>query len=64
MKPTKPQLLAIQAFKARHGRYWKAALSHCWLSGTDAHQPDGPLLRQVRNAHGPEWLYSYERRAP
>lgn len=38
---------ALSAFKAKHGRTWKAQLRELWLQGKD----EGPL-RQVRNAIG------------
>jgi hypothetical protein len=54
--PRPDQLAAVAAFAARHGRTWRADLADAWLSGSDAGQPDGHLLRQVRNQHGPAWL--------
>lgn len=54
--PTSEQLAAVKAFAARHGRYWKRALNNAWFNGSDAREPDGALLRQVRNQFGPSWL--------
>jgi hypothetical protein len=47
---------AVAAFATRHGRSWRAELAAAWLSGRDANEPDGHLLRQVRNRFGPRWL--------
>jgi hypothetical protein len=46
----------IDDFKARYGRTWKTKLSDLWMNGQDAQEPDGHLLRQVRNQFGPDWL--------
>ena len=46
----------MAAFATRHGRTWRADLAAAWLSGRDAAEPDGHLLRQVRNRFGPAWL--------
>ena len=54
--PTAEQLAAVSAFAVRHGRTWRADLASAWLSGRDATEPDGHLLRQVRNQFGPVWL--------
>ncbi len=54
--PSPDQLAAVAAFAARHGRTWRADLAAAWLSGADAREPDGHLLRQVRNRFGPAWL--------
>lgn len=54
--PTADQLAAVAAFAARHGRTWRADLATAWGTGTDAAEPGGHLLRQVRNQHGPVWL--------
>lgn len=56
--PTPEQLAAVQAFRAKHGRTWRADLLAAWLNGRDASEPDGHLLRQVRNQLGPRWLAS------
>lgn len=56
MKPNEEQLAALRAFASRHGRYWKQALMQAWLNGKDANEPNGHLLRQVRNELGPAWL--------
>lgn len=54
--PNPEQLAAVAAFAARHGRTWRADLAGAWLNGSDAREPHGHLLRQVRNQHGPAWL--------
>lgn len=54
--PSPEQLAAVAAFAARHGRDWRYALVDAWLTGRDAREPDGHLLRQVRNTCGPAWL--------
>lgn len=46
----------IEAFKRNHGFRWKHWLWTFWMDGTDESKPDGHLLRQIRNEHGPEWL--------
>lgn len=58
--PNEEQLAALRAFKARHGRRWKEDLSSMWVSGKDASQPNGHLLRQVRNQGGPQWLVKFK----
>jgi hypothetical protein len=54
--PSPDQLAAVAAYAARHGRTWRAALMDAWLTGRDAQEPAGHLLRQVRNTCGPAWL--------
>jgi hypothetical protein len=54
--PTADQVAAVAAFATRHGRTWRAELLAAWLNGRDANEPDGHLLRQVRNRFGPRWL--------
>jgi hypothetical protein len=54
--PSPEQLAAVAAYAARHGRTWRADLAAAWLTGRDAREPDGHLLRQVRNTCGPAWL--------
>ena len=53
----------MAAFATRHGRTWRADLAAAWLSGRDAAEPDGHLLRQVRNRFGPAWLRDVTRAA-
>jgi hypothetical protein len=54
--PTPDQIAAVAAFAVKHGRKWRAALADAWWTGRDASEPDGHLLRQVRNRFGPAWL--------
>jgi hypothetical protein len=65
-QPTPEQLQALQAFAKRHGFTWKHKLSTYWITGQDANEPDGGLLRQVRNEFGPSWLtrFSLPKEAP
>jgi len=56
MKLTTEQLECLQAFKTKHGRQWKAKLRELWMRGTDANEPQGHLLRQVRNRVSPSGL--------
>lgn len=58
--PTPEQLAAVAAFALRHGLAWKEALASAWWNGSDCREPDGHLLRQVRNRYGPAWLESVE----
>lgn len=57
---TADQKRAIEAFAARHGRYWKNLLRVAWISGRDEKETDGALLRQIRNELGPTWLKGYQ----
>lgn len=50
----------LRAFAAEHGRGWKATLLDMWLTGRDASEVDGHLLRQIRNHFGPAWLDKWE----
>ena len=54
------QQAAIDAFAAKYGASWKHKLQIAWLAGTDTAQPNGHLLRQVRNQFGPSWLGKYK----
>lgn len=54
--PTPDQLEALRAYKAKHGAHWKSALNSAWQVGSDVREPNGHLLRQVRNQLGPSWL--------
>lgn len=53
---TVEQLTALRRFSEKHGYQWKAKLKSLWASGKDDTQPDGALLRQIRNDLGPKWL--------
>jgi hypothetical protein len=60
--PTPAQLAALKAYAAKHGLQWRRKLADAWLIGADATDPDGHLLRQLRNTLGPSWLASSWRR--
>ena len=55
-EPTVEQVAALREYAAKNGRRWKSRLVSDWTTGRDERQP---LLRQVRNQLGPEWLRSY-----
>jgi hypothetical protein len=57
--PNEEQLAALAKFEAKHGRQWKRILNNKWFEGTDCNEPDGHLLRQVRNQFGPQWLENF-----
>lgn len=46
---TAEQRQRLVEFKAKFGRTWKATLHNMWYTGDDIRQPQGHLLRQVRN---------------
>ncbi|QIN68067.1 hypothetical protein SBC1_81140 (plasmid) [Caballeronia sp. SBC1] len=56
---TQEQQSALVAFATSHGRNWKSALRRLWDTGRDEREPNGPLLRQVRNTLGPSCLVRY-----
>jgi hypothetical protein len=47
---------ALKAYAQRNGRFWKRKLLVAWSTGRDADEPDGALLREIRNRHGPSLL--------
>ena len=57
--PNEEQSQALAGFAARYGAHWKRKLLDMWMNGTDASEPQGHLLRQVRNTYGPVWLQRY-----
>lgn len=57
--PNPEQIQALRDFRDRHGRFWKRELQELWITGADANQPNGGLLRQVRNNFGPLWLHRH-----
>ena len=59
MELSQIHLAAIRYFAAQHGKFWKRRLRSMWWSGSDATLPNGALLRQIRNEHGPAWLESF-----
>ena len=54
--PNTEQQAAIEQFKAKYGPAWKDKLSQAWMAGWEHLEPNGHLLRQVRNNCGPSWL--------
>ncbi|BBA45322.1 MULTISPECIES: hypothetical protein [Burkholderia] len=56
---TVEQANALLTFATRHGRYWKKKLIDLWHSGRDEREPEGPLLRQIRNNGGPGLLVDF-----
>jgi len=54
--PDHPTARALLAFRAAHGRCWKAKLLFLWSTGRDVQEVDGACLRQLRNQAGPAWL--------
>ena len=61
MTPTPEQLAALQEFAEMHGRYWKACLKASWQLGySNRDKPLVPLLQQIRNQFGPEWLSKFK----
>lgn len=47
---------ALIKFRDANGRLWKDKLNAAWTNGTD-----DPLLRQIRNQRGPQWLAKLRR---
>lgn len=58
-RPTPEQEIALAEYQAKHGHFWKRKLMEAWQNGTDTSEPNGHLLRQVRNNLGPTWLSKY-----
>jgi len=54
---------ALRHFAERHGRTWKAVLRDLWVSGKDANESDGSMLRQIRNRHGARGLDKFKVRS-
>ena len=50
------QKAALRAYALRNGRFWKRRLAAAWMNGRDADDPEGPILRQIRNAGGSSLL--------
>lgn len=49
---TQEERIAVVNFASDHGRLWKARLSELWVRAAAE-----PTLHQLRNTHGPDWLY-------
>lgn len=56
MMLTAEQQSVIDAFAAKYGKSWKNALRTAWMNGSDTQEPDGHVLRQIRNTLGPKIL--------
>jgi hypothetical protein len=53
---TAEELIALQAYAAKHGRTWKARLAmEDWYYA----RLTGPL-HALRNSHGPTWLHHFK----
>lgn len=50
-RPNEEQMAALRAFKTKYGRDWFRRLNDAWLDGKDVNEPNGHLLRQVRNRY-------------
>jgi hypothetical protein len=59
-KLTVEQIEAVEAFALKHGAQWKKALAKAWANGTDTKEPNGHLLRQVRNQVGLNGLLGFD----
>ena len=59
MDITPEQRAAVDAYAAKYGRFWKQKLLLAWQTGRDTAEPNGHLLRQVRNQAGPRWLANH-----
>jgi hypothetical protein len=57
--PSIEQKEALQAFANRFGKSWKTALMEKWYKGTDVNEPEGTMLREIRNLYGARWLSAY-----
>ena len=53
---TAEQKAALRAYALRNGRFWRRHLWAAWINGADAREPEGAVLRQIRNTHGPSLL--------
>jgi len=58
-QPNDDQLTALKAYAEKYGSGWKSSLSTAWMTGKDCNEPDGHLLRQLRNRFGPSWLVKF-----
>lgn len=54
--PDRASACVLLAFRAAHGRHWKAKLLSLWSTGRDVGEADGACLRHLRNRAGPSWL--------
>lgn len=54
--PNANQLAVLKDYATKHGSRWKDKLLSDWTKG----KSESPLLQQIRNQFGPEWLASYK----
>lgn len=60
-QPSAEQLVAVIAYAQENGKNWKAKLNADWLrAAARLHGRHSPLLQQVRNQFGPDWLAKFE----
>lgn len=50
---------ALQDFARRYGRGWKNALRHLWLKDHFRLEPNGDILRALRDTRGAAWLSTF-----
>lgn len=57
---TQAQKEALMAFREGHGAEWKEKLGSMWMKASypGVAKAHAPLLQQVRNQQGPEWLHN------
>ena len=57
---TREQKDALMAFREGHGTEWKEKLGAMWMKANYPGVPkaNAPLLQQLRNQQGPEWLHN------
>lgn len=46
-------------FASSYGSDWRNILLTMWQRGADCREPDGHILRQIRNNFGPSWLATF-----
>ena len=47
---TATELKVLRAFAEANGRNWRAQLRRLWATGKDDQQPEGAVLRRIRNS--------------
>jgi hypothetical protein len=57
--PNTDQMMALSEWARIHGRLWKTALRHAWMTGDYDGFDAANFLQQVRNEFGPSWLISF-----
>lgn len=56
--PTHEQIGALNDWKNKHGRTWRADLDAAWMKAGEGVPGYNPLLHQLRIEFGPSWLAS------